>query len=167
MNRGMVPWRLVLLPMVSLPCAAVTPDREPFEHCVVIESAAARLACYDAAAGRAAERSIQVPDSAAKTPSEAPAPVEAGAAAGDFGLTPAQRKLEPTGPDAEQAVINSVADDRVGHAIVALDNGQTWFVAEPDGRLRAGQVVTIRRAALGSFTMTTDDRHGYKVRRTR
>ena len=85
----------------------------------------------------------------------------------DFGLTPAQVKPAAAVPEAQQATIAGLSGDRIGHALVTLDNGQVWFVTDADARLGIGDKVTINRAALGSFMMITTDRHAYKVRRSR
>ncbi len=145
---------------------------ETLAHCVGIDAADARLACYDAAAGRPAQ-----PAATARMREAAPAAAAAtvapptGAARNDdpanFGLTPAQRKTEPVGPSVIQAHIAGLSTDRIGNAIVTLDNGQTWILGDNDSRLEVGQTVTIKRAALGSFLMTTPDRHSYRVRRSR
>jgi hypothetical protein len=46
-----------------------------------------------------------------------------------------------------------------------LDNGQTWTFVEQEPRLRPGDPVTIKRASLSSFLMTTPSRHSYRVQR--
>jgi hypothetical protein len=51
--------------------------------------------------------------------------------------------------------------------MVVLDSGQTWTVMDNDGRLAAGDAVTIKRAALGSFLMLTPSNHRYRVRRVK
>jgi hypothetical protein len=62
--------------------------------------------------------------------------------------------------------VTQVVDDGLGHATLVLDNGQTWTVMDTGARLAVGDVVSIRRAALGSFLMMTPSKHSYRVRRT-
>ena len=64
-------------------------------------------------------------------------------------------------------VVTGLSVDRQGSVLVSLDNGQSWTVKDADARLNAGDAVTIRRAALGSFLMTTPSRHTYRVQRTK
>ena len=51
------------------------------------------------------------------------------------------------------------------HLAVSLDNGQIWAVNELGAALRAGDAVTIKRGALGSFLMKTPARRSYHARR--
>jgi hypothetical protein len=51
--------------------------------------------------------------------------------------------------------------DRLGNVRVALDNGQAWTFTATDALLRAGDPVTIKRGALGSFLLTTPSHHTY------
>ena len=132
---------------------------EALERCVAIDAAELRLACYDAVAGRTDASGTPVHAAPAKDP----ATLER-----NFGLSAEQlRPVAPQGPDAIHAKIAGLTTDRVGHAIVSLDNGQIWFVSEDASRLAIGAEVTIRKAALGSFMMSTADHHAYTVRRTR
>ena len=156
-------------------------------RCAGIDAPERRLACYDDVVGRrsadsgaavaaatpsaAAASGEAGPGSAARATHAAPTPsneaATGGGAAPDFGLTPAQRKSQPSGPESITARISGLAADRVGHAVLTLDNRQAWFVSDNDARLTVGQEVVIRRGALGSFLLTTAERHSYHVRRTR
>lgn len=161
--------RLLLGVLFVPPAFAATADSDGLHQCAAIDAAQARLACYDKLAGRMPPPSGQ---EAAAPGRPAPVAPAAGVAAGDegaaqFGLSPAQRKVVPSGPSAIQARIAGLSADRLGNAVVALDNGQTWHVSDNDARLEVGQEVTIKRGALGSFLMTTPDRHSYHARRTR
>lgn len=76
-----------------------------------------------------------------------------------FGLTPAQLaeldRSESSAPvlDRVEVRVSSVTRTGLGHIVLTFDNGQRWMEVAPSDRVRfrAGQVVTIRRAALGSF----------------
>jgi hypothetical protein len=166
---------LALAAALSLQGAAAAPPAAELARCAAISDTSERLACYDslecATKSAAAER-LACYDALAKTraaqPQSAPAaaahPEPAGDDPASFGLTrheanpaPRQQKIK--------ARVASVTEDRHGNVTVALDNGQTWAVHELDPRLRSGDEVTIRRAALGSYLMTTAARHSYRVQR--
>jgi hypothetical protein len=141
---------------------------DAFTRCRDLEPAEVRLACYDAAAGR---RPSDTPAGAAAAPvARAPTPspeAEKAEQLRNFGLTPAQVNPKPQGPEAIHSRIAALSTDRIGHAVVTLENGQTWQISDDASRLAIGQDVTIKKAALGSFLMTTEDRRAYSVRRSR
>ena len=58
-----------------------------------------------------------------------------------------------------------VNTSQFGGVEVLLDNGQTWALNEPNEQLGTGDAVTIKRAALGSFLMTTPAKKSFRVRR--
>lgn len=130
-------------------------------RCAEIAASEPRLACYDALAGRAPASSVQAP---ANTP---PAPQQRDA--GGFGLNPAPPHAAPVAARFIEAHVTKVIEGRlgVGHPSVLLDNGQMWTFTETadDARLAPGDLVSIKRAALGSFLMTTPSKHSYHVRR--
>jgi hypothetical protein len=139
--------------------AAAADAGDELARCAAIGAANERLACYDALANRKSP-----PPRTASAPATPPE-----AAAGDpasFGLvkpTPAP----PPGPEKIDVRVVSVTTDRQGHVTLTLDNGQTWAVQDTDPRLRSGDTVTIRHAALGSYLLTTPARHSYRVERLR
>jgi hypothetical protein len=83
----------------------------------------------------------------------------------NFGLTRQQLKAVPAGPSSIKATVSQITEDRLSHVYLVLDNGQTWHFTEQDPRVRPGDTVTIKRAALGSFLMMTPSRHSYRVER--
>jgi hypothetical protein len=111
--------------------------------CLAIEDAAARLACYDAAFERA-------PLTAA------------GAATTEFGMNDRLRREKDggspkdTAPAEISASVATASRNPQGYYTLELDNGQRWYVSEaaPAQAFRQGDVVTIRRAALGSYLLT-------------
>lgn len=131
--------------------------------CAVIEPDDMRLRCYDAHfrgppapeqhASDAPEQAItpEAPTPAASPPVRAPEE--------EFGLTPAQLAERDRGAspapvlDRLEVRVSSVARTGPGHFILTLDNGQRWIEVAPSQRVRfrAGEEITIRRAALGSF----------------
>jgi hypothetical protein len=155
--------------------AASAPTAADLARCAEIAATDARLACYDALAGRTVGPAVSraapppaLPSPSPPTPPSAPAAVSAAAPAAapeNFGFSQTQVHAAPVGPQSIQARIAKLTEDRLGHAYVLLDNGQTWTFTEYDGRLSAGDPVTIKRAALGSFLMLTPSKHSYSVRR--
>jgi hypothetical protein len=83
----------------------------------------------------------------------------------NFGLTRQQLKAVPAGPASIKATVSQITEDRLSHVYLVLDNGQTWGFTETDPRVRPGDTVTIKRAALGSFLMLTPSRRSYRVER--
>ena len=129
-------------------CAAIAPD-------------AARLACYDALAGRA-------PAANTSTANLPAAPLPAARAAAEqpeFGVVKPRQPKAPAAPQSLQAHITSISADSLRRDSLLLDNGQTWVVLEGDVYAKPGDLVEIRRAALGSFLMSTPSRRTYRVHR--
>jgi hypothetical protein len=109
---------------------------------------------------------VTTPATAAAAPAQAPvaaAPIPADPK--NFGLSPAQQHTTDLGPKSIAARISIVSANQAGQTTLVLDSGQTWIVMDNDGRLAAGDAVTIRRAALGSFLMMSPSNHSYRVRR--
>jgi hypothetical protein len=123
-------------------------------RCATITADSDRLACYDGLAR--------------STPTEARAPAVPPPEHPDqsFGMMkpPADKP-----PDASrmEAKILDVATDSHGSVTVHLGNGQTWTLDDGPVLLRAGDTIVIKRAALGSFLMTTPTNRVYRVRRLR
>ncbi len=154
---------LALLPTTSARAANVG---DGLKRCAAISAADARLACYDALVGRPVEAA---PSAAAATAASA-AP---GHDATSFG-TPvpsqsqlAERRPAPEVVDSIQAHITKVTTDGGGKTWLTLDNGQVWTTTDGDGRVGAGDLVTLRRSALGSYMMTTASRHSYHISRAK
>jgi hypothetical protein len=146
-------------------------------HCAAISGRDERLACFDAlaaqggAAQAAAQSTTATPGSEASTPPAVPSPGRGAATASpaenpaDFGLNPAL-KVPAAKTMAVTARVTAVTRSREGAEIVLLDNGQSWQLEEPDPLLAAGDAVTIRRGALGSFMLTTPTSRSHKAHRT-
>jgi hypothetical protein len=154
----------LLVPVLTLFAAAsgalaADPARHP---CANEADPATRLACYDRAFGAPAE----VP--AAKPAAPAPA-----AKPEDFGYTDKQRARNASGDSAATTSITAVATKieklRNGYLAVHLDNGQVWTQTElkSNALIAVGDSISIRRAALGSYLLTTKAGIGTKVRRVR
>jgi hypothetical protein len=145
---------------LALPVAAALPSVSKAElaRCAGIDTADERLACYDALAGR-------IPPRAPVAPADAQRPPAAPADTKRFGLTKPVPQATPSGPQLIQAQVVKLTESQFGTPDVILDNGQTWELSEPGAQLKAGDVVTIKRAALGSFLMMTPAKKSYRVRR--
>lgn len=153
---------------------------QAFDRAAAEDVAPASVAGGAAVAGAAAVANTAAPASAAAPASPAAAPAgassDAARAVEEFGLTEtAKRKRDPekakeTMPESISASVARVSFRPTGEVIVALDNEQVWEQAEivtTKARVQAGDVVTIRKAALGSYTMLTPSRTIIRVRRVR
>jgi hypothetical protein len=143
-------------------------------RCAGMTKADTRLACYDAVAGRgnngpatAAERAGAMAAPAAITaPKPSTPPPEPTAAPENFGLSSAQLHSAPPGPQSIQAHVAQIIVDPVRRNYVVLDNGQTWASIDGELNLNKGELVTIRRAALGSYMLQSSaSKLAYHVRR--
>ena len=140
---GASTWSLAAEPATPLGCAAVALDVD-------------RLKCYDALFRRAPQ-----------TPEE-----QSAAIARDFGAAskrPGQATRGAEGPNRIQAPLANGVELRNGRWRLELENGQIWETIESaDGRLpQAGASISIRKASLGSFLLSVDDRAGLRARRIR
>lgn len=181
MNKPRRALRLVLSvgPLaVALPAAgavAAAPSAE-LARCAAISAAGERLACYDALACAglaAADERLACYDALAKpkssppqtAPAQATRPETGSRDPSSFGLAPQRAAADPQSLQEIKARVARVSADRQGKVTVILDNGQTWAVHESEPVLRLGDAVTIRHAALGSYLLTTGERHSYRVQR--
>jgi hypothetical protein len=157
--------------------AGASPSDEDMARCAAVVSREARLECYDVLAHRppdkaptvAAAASAPVVAHAIAPAASAGAASAAAASAGDpknFGLT-AKKQSVDLGPKSIAARISIVSSDQNGGVFIVLDSGQTWTVLDNDGRLAAGDAVTIKHAALSSYLMMTPSNHSYRVSRVK
>jgi hypothetical protein len=121
-------------------------------HCAVIAAADERLACFDTLAAPAAPVTPRAQETHTGTKA--------------FGLTQPVAQAAPEGPQLIAAHVTQVSNVGLSGANVSvlLDNGQTWLLNASDVDLKAGDSVTVKRAALGSFLLIIG-RHSYRVRR--
>lgn len=145
--------------MSAQPQAQSPPDS--LRACAAIVAPGARLACYDRLAGRP----VDTPARSAAPAAEALTAPPVQRPDQSFGLHipehPAPQKLALT------ARVVSIAVSADGHLTVALEGGQLWELDGPDALVASGDTVIIRRAALGSFLMTTAQARVHRVRRLR
>ncbi len=170
-------------------------DVSELARCAAVSGANERLQCFDTLAAsaipgsRAVEGSVQPPAAGAQAanasqpavaaqPGPSAPPVASGATLTapvsvnpddpvNFGLNTRQLKVMPKGPDAIKAIVSTLTEDRLNHVYLLLDNEQTWSLLDPDPHVRPGDSVTIKRASLGSFLMTTPSRRSYRVERVK
>jgi hypothetical protein len=173
-------WASLGLPVLAGADASTAPVSQSALHaCAVIATASERLACYDQLAGRPAQNSGMA---AAPAPASAPvaplagapvaapaAPTAAAAAAAppppaSFGLYSAEHPLPPLAPT-QQAHVVSTGTSAGGRMTVTLDTGGLWELEDGDPLLAVGDMVTLRRASLGSFMMDTPSKRSHRVRR--
>jgi hypothetical protein len=144
--------RAVASPAVSVDdlarCAAIRVDTE-------------RLACYDRLSVTVQSQNRTPPGDSAPRPK----PARPADDVQTFGLSKQQLHEAPQGPEAVTGAIKSISSGANGDVYLLLDNGQTWAFTDANALLRAGDAVVIKRAALGSFMMTTPTRRTYHVRR--
>ena len=149
---------------------------EPSHPCSAIDDASQRLVCYDAAFGRpAGTTTVTI------TPKPALAPATTATAAAnpvaqqlaEFGLSDAAKKArDPQQAAQAESITDTLAklgQRPTGELVFNLQNGQVWLQIESDTRTRvkAGDTVTIRKGALGSFLLVGPDRVPVRVRRAR
>jgi hypothetical protein len=130
-------------------------------HCATIAGRDDRLACYDSLAGRRPD--TPTPHTQFSKTQPAPVPTKE-----DFGLTVLQTRKTGSPPPQIQsidALVKSIGQSASGRMLITLDNGQSWELDSPDVLLAAGSAVSIQRAALGSFLLTTSLKRTHRVRR--
>jgi hypothetical protein len=126
--------------MFPLLFSAAAPAAAP-HPCTSIQNDTERLACYDRTFGTPA-----APKALADPPVRGPDPV----------------------PEKFSAVVSTI-EWRNGVFVVTLDNGQVWVQTERDSRvqLEVGETVSIRKASLGSFLLSSPQGIGTRVRKLR
>lgn len=170
--------RLVFVLLGVTGTAAAADPIADISHCAAVVGRDERLACYDSLGARYAAR--KGTSAAPATPAAAAAPAAAPAAAvvpaaapteprAEFGLKPNQKPKDPEAPKkltAIEGVVSGFGRTPDGHQVVRLDDSQSWELLEDaDPLLTPGAKVSIRRALLGSFIMTTPSGREHRVKR--
>jgi len=180
---------LVALTAAAAQVSAAAVPEGALKACASIDAATERLTCYDQLAGRKASSSAvtsATPRAAAVAPT--PSSVTAAAAAAPGNGTPAPtlapqalapppkeafglyRVEHPAAPQGESSItgrIVSMATGANGRPTVALEAEGVWELDGPDLVLSKGDTITIKRAALGSYLMTTPSGRMHRVKRLR
>jgi hypothetical protein len=147
------------LGVVALAYAQTPADFVPMsvmKKCAEISSTAQRLACYD----KLAERE---PTSASAAEAPAAAPKES------FGLYSAEHPKAPA-PPVEPLItekVISIGSNSRGRVTVTLTGDQVWELDSADPVLANGDLVTVKRATLGSFILTTPAGRIHRAHRIR
>jgi hypothetical protein len=140
---------------------AATVDAVPpaLRACSGVKKNSERLACYDqtiermtsdATAGGAPARSAEAMFGASATPNRTAAPT-----------------MEREELTSVSAHVKALSHDASGSLVIDLDNGQQWrqISGSSSPLLEVGHEVTIARAALNSFRMSTPSGRALKVKR--
>jgi hypothetical protein len=126
--------------------------------CVNVKNNSERLACYD--------RTIEhlSADSAAAAPERS---AEASFGAASVRSSQPARKIEREELTSVSAHVTALSHDASGALVIDLDNGQQWRQTSGSSSplLEIGHEVTISRAALNSFRMSTPSGRALKVKR--
>jgi hypothetical protein len=169
---------------------AATVSQSSLHACAILTDPTERLGCYDRLAGHAPNSDaapLAAAPSAATTAPAGAAAATAAVPATTTTATPAAPATAAAAPPpkesfglytAEHPTAPSVApslDDRVvatgasasGQMTVTLASGALWELDDVDPLLAVGDVVSIRRAALGSFLMETPTKRTHRARRLR
>jgi len=154
---------------------ALAASMEAAEKCSVIPDDRARWACYDEVFGKPVGAVAQPPATAAGAPAgaaseQAAVPVNPQA---DFGLSDAAKRARApqaataSAPDSMSATVAKVSRRSTEEMVVTLSDGQVWIQIEPDARarLKVGDTVTIKRAALASYLLVTPSGIATRVKR--
>ena len=153
--------RVIAFALTCAPAfASDAQNRVPPElrSCVSIQRNAERLACFD--------RAIAVLAAGKEGAALAAATPET-----SFGLSAAREapmKAENESDDLQsvQSTVKAFSRSADGSIVIHLDNGQSWRqLSGGETLLKAGDSVTINRAALGSFQMKVPSGRAAKVRR--
>jgi hypothetical protein len=158
----------LLLAGTGPPVASAEGPKSNLEACAAERDDRQRLACYDAEvarlSGSAPAAGAGQSDDSAEASSAKPRQEgrQSGAAAGDFGMTPAlarsmKGKVEEGSeePDSLAAVVTRIDEKPYGERILYLDNGQVWEETSRNDNLplAVGDDITVKAAAFGSYKL--------------
>jgi hypothetical protein len=137
--------------------------------CAQITDDAQRLQCYDGAVGRL--RQAETQGQVVAVDRSQAAEIERDS----FGFhLPSLSRLLPNLEGGDRTIDNvqmtvaSIRTSPLGYHTFVMENGQVWEQVEPQAarNVRAGDTITIERAALGSFRLTSPrGGAGHRVRR--
>lgn len=158
--------------VIATPLAAQANDTAGLAACRQVTEPAERLACYDRLADTASRTGAASSPTPARPP-EPTRPVPTGTEL--FGKSPAavaESVARASGVATPTSITSTVSALSVGpdnRVTLTLANGQAWRQVETETLyIRTGDTVTIRRAALGSFLLTSEgSRQSVRVKRLR
>lgn len=161
-----LPSRLFPCFVIALLAPVVSAAQGAAQHaCAGVADANDRLACYDRAFPPVAGAGTSTVDLEAQRKQ----------ALTEFGfnkrqlLDRAPESLREMQPHRIEGVITTLDERDSGERLVTLDNGQAWLLTEVTsrGRLRTGDKVTVREAALGTYMLVTPGRVALRAKRLR
>lgn len=164
MRRSCNPIVLVTLGFLPLLAPLAGRAEDGIAACAAISEDTQRLDCYDRLAGRSTS---VAPQAAPAAPAVTTDPIA------DFGLPPKvvkardPQKWNESTPGSISGTVASVRHDHLGRFSVTLTDGQVWVQNDTKSNaiVRPGDAITIKRAALGSFMLTTPRKVSTRVRR--
>lgn len=171
--------QIIMLLAVNLVVPVGAASLDEAQRCASQTDDRARLACYDQVFGRPPGASAQpLAGTAAAAANPGPSSGHSAEALpanpeADFGLSAAAKqardpeKAKQYYPDSIAGKVATVGHRPTGELIVTLVNGQVWAQMDPDTRatVKAGDSVTIKRAALGSYLLVTASNMATRVKR--
>ena len=148
--------------------AAAAPAAAGAAAAATAAGAAASAPAASTPAATAAAKAAPAPSAAAGAPKAAAPATPAPGSPDAFGLYSAEHPKAPAPAKSETLKIVGLSASPNGYPIVALEGGQRWELYNFDGfdpKLTSGTAVTIQRASLGSFLLTTPGGRTHRVRR--
>ena len=142
---------------------AETADAVPpaLRACASVKKNSERLACYDQTIER-----LSSDDATAAAPARSAEAMFGASAAPNRTTTPTTEREELTSVSAR---VKALRHDASAALVIDLDNGQQWLQTSGSSSplLEVGHEVTITRAALNSFRMSTPSGRALKVKRVK
>jgi hypothetical protein len=128
--------------------------------CASVKKNSERLACYDQTIERLSSDSAPAEDAPERS-------AEASFGASSMRGKEPVRTVEREDLTAVSAHVTALSRDAAGALVINLDNGQQWLQTSGTSSplLEVGHEVTITRAALNSFRLSTPSGRVLKVRR--
>jgi hypothetical protein len=177
-NCGLVV--VAVLALAPVPGLAAEESPDAMQDCRAETDNARRLSCYDRVIDARSEHAA--PKAAAPAAVVRPAAPVAATPVAATPVTPQEkfgysdvrdreeREAEAKDPERLEeliAVVSEVTKRPNGTHVITLDNGQVWVERnlDPFFRVKAGETVRIRPAALGSFLLSTPSNHSTRVSR--
>ena len=159
----------ITLALATAAPALASAATDDFLACAREKDDARRLACFDAAVTRAGEP-VASPAGAA-APAVVAVPLskeEKFGLRGELKQEKAKQAPELVEIQKLEAQVTKVAVKPHGELVMTLDNGQVWYEIQTSSgiRVKAGDRVTIRSGALGSYTVVAPNGRSSKVTRS-
>lgn len=166
MGAGLVIAMAATLVAAGTAQAAAPASTAEFLACAPEKDDARRLACFDAAVDRAQTAPPNQPPAVAAAPLSQE---EKFGLRGELKQEKVQKVPELQELEQLQAQVTSVSSKPHGELVVTLENGQVWTEIQPNSgaRVKAGERVTIKPGALGSFLLVAPNGRSTKVTRVR